>query len=173
LRNFTLPAWSASKLDLPEYMAYAMEAVFDFDNDHRLDRVLIRDQEKSYLDGTMLLVQRGSSSTELAVSDSLLGADSWFLPCQLSDTKYEILDCPPFSHAHDDAGFALRSKSYESPVWFRARYTSVLPLIYKGDAYLGVTGKSIGSENFAAVLKPTARRGARQMCLFRRVVENF
>jgi len=158
---------------LPEELARSKESVFDFDNDGKLDRVIQRDFESDYMYGSVLLVERGSSPTKLSVPGLPMGKDSWFIPCQMSTTHYEICDCPPFSKKGNDVGFWVGEEEKKGSIYFESRYATVLPFTFAGKNFIGVSSRSWDTKDFVAVLKPMPNRTFQPMCLFKRVTENF
>ncbi|WP_187803950.1 hypothetical protein [Aquipseudomonas alcaligenes] len=166
------PDWGSPSAELPTELAGSSESVFDFDNDGKLDRVLHRNFESNYMDGSVLLVERGSSATKLSVPASPMDEASWLIPCQMSATRYGIRDCPIFSQKGDDAGFWMQQGGKES-VYFRARYSTVSPFNFNGESYIGVNSQSEDTKNFVAVVKPMPNKTFQPMCLFRKVTENF
>mgnify|MGYP000483431144 CR=1 FL=1 len=167
------PTWSDASVDLPKEFAGSSESIFDFDNDGKLDRVFRRIYETNYMDGSGLLVQPGSSASALSVSDTPRDKNSRFFPCQMSSTRYEIGDCPGFSQKGDDAGFWMKGRPNKNSIYFLARYSTIAPFTFQGDNFIGVGNKVENTKNFVAVLKPMPYRKFKQMCLFRRVPENF
>jgi hypothetical protein len=168
------PSWSSPSVELPRELAYSRESVFDFDNDGKLDRVFGNDFESNYMDGSVLLVQRGSSSSKLSVHGSPMDKSSWYIPCQMSNTRYEIPDCPLFSQKGDEAEFSMKKRNGKDSVYFRARYSSVSPFTFQKENFIGVSSKSAGNTHaFVAVLKPMPDRTFQPMCLFEQITENF
>ncbi|MBI5108291.1 MAG: hypothetical protein HZA62_06045 [Rhodocyclales bacterium] len=167
------PNWDRPSVELPRELAGSSESVFDFDNDGKLDRVIRQEFESNYMDGSVLLVLSGNSSLKLSVPDSPIDKSSWFIPCQLSRSQYEIHDCPPFSQKGDDAGFSMKMNKGKDSIFFRARYSSVAPFSFRRESFIGVSSKSEDSINFVAVLKPMPNRTFQPICLFRQVTENF
>ena len=98
--------------------------------------------------------------------------DGWFLPCQLDTKSIPIQECPPFSQAHDEAGFAIPNPGRDD-VYFRARYSHLTPFTFKGATYLSVTSESEDTREFVAVLKPRPHRSFERSCLLRKIPENF
>lgn len=167
------PTWSSASVDLPKELAGSSESIFDFDNDGKLDRVFSRVYESNYMDGSVLLVQPGNSTSTLNVSDTPMDKNSRFFPCQISPARYEIGDCPAFSQKGDDAGFWMKGRSNKDSIYFLARYSTIAPFTFQGDNFIGVSNKVEDTKDFVAVLKPMPHRTFKQMCLFRRVTENF
>jgi len=167
------PSWGSPSVELPKELAGSRESVFDFDNDGKLDRVIGRDFESNYMDGAVLLVQRGNSSSKLSVHGSSMDKNSWFVPCQLSHVRYEVHDCPPFSQKGDDAGFSINGRIGQESVSFRARYSIVSPFNFHRESFIGVSSKSEDTKDFVAILRPMPNRTFQPMCLFRQVTENF
>lgn len=93
--KFQSPVWNESSVALPKIMKGSNESIFDFNNDGKLDRVIANDFSSGYLDGTVLLVDSGSSSEKLSVSSDPSEANSWLIPCQLDSVKYQSRNCPP------------------------------------------------------------------------------
>jgi len=172
-RKLRRPSWGSPSVELPKELAGSSESVFDFDNDGKLDRVFSRDFESNYMDGSVLLVQPGNSSSKLSVLDAPMDKGSWFIPCQMSQDQYEIRDCPTFSQKGDDAGFSMKGRTGGNSIFFRARYSIVSPFTFKRESFIGVSSKSEDTKDFVAVLKPLPNRTFQPMCLFRQVTENF
>jgi hypothetical protein len=167
------PRWSASSVELPKELAGSQESIFDLDNDGKLDRVFIRDFESNYMDASVLLVQRGTSSSELKTQGAAMDKGSSLLPCQMGKEKHEIRNCPPFSQKSDDAGFSMHGRDGEDPIHFRARYSRISPFIFQRESFLGVNSTSEATQDFVAVLKPEPNGTFQPMCLFGKITENF
>lgn len=168
------PSWGEPSVEPPEELAGGSESVFDFDNDGKPDRVLLRQFESTYMHGSVLLVERGAAESRLHLPQAPIGTNTWLVPCQMSAANGTARECPPFSQKRDDAGFRVKSQQSRDSVYFRARYATVLPFFFKGETFLSVGSVSTDTENFAAVLKPTPDGGAIQpVCLFRLVPENY
>ena len=153
---------------LPEELAGSSESIFDFDNDGKKDRVFSRIFENTYMHGSVLLVQYGYSI--LDKTNSPMKETSGFFPCQLDKVPHKIRACPPFSQENDEAGFSMEGRTDKESFYFRARYSSLEPFIFRGTTYIGV--KSI-QDGFVGVLKPLPDRTFQKKCLFRQVPENF
>lgn len=168
------PSWGDPSVAPPQELAGSSESVFDLDNDGKLDRVMRREFENTYMHGSVLLVERGNSDSRLQVPEASRGSDAWLIPCQISAAKGRALECPPFSQKRDDAGFRVMSQKSKDSVHFRSRYTTVLPFFFMGESFLSVGSVSMDTEEFAAVLRPMpAGEAIRPVCLFRRVPENY
>lgn len=167
------PNCGTPSVTLPEELVGSGECIIDFDNDGKLDRVFIHSLETTYMDGSVLLVQLGSSVSKLNVTDTPMDKASNFLPCQLSSTPFDIRDCPPFSQKGDEAGFFMKGMTNKNLVHFRARYSSVSPFTFEGINFVGVNSNSEDTKEFVAVIKPLPHRRFEPICLFRRVTENF
>jgi hypothetical protein len=166
------PNWEDSSADLPQELTGSREAVFDFDNDGKLDRVLSRDFESSYMQGTKLLVERGESSSSL-VSPGPMGKLAWFIPCQMDTRPHGIRDCAPFSQKADEAGFWMEARGKKNFAYFRARYTVLSPFFFNGETFVGVGSNSFDTAHLVAVVKPMPEKTFQPVCLFRQVPENF
>lgn len=172
-RRIVRLGWSQSEIELPGDLEGSSENIFDFNNDGKLDRVFKKQFENSYNNGTVLLVQPGSSEDELSVPDQPMGDTSIMLPCQMDSVKHDILECPPFSQKSDDAGFAVKGKTEKDSVRFRARYSTLAVSSFQGVNYLGVRSNSNDTDNYVAILKPMPNGGFQEMCLLQKVTENF
>ena len=95
--EFKFPKWTATSVELPEGLSGSAESVFDFNNDGKLDRVFSQDFDKHYMEGSVLLVQPGQSSSELKVSGSPMDDTSVYVPFQVDGPRHDIRDYPPFS----------------------------------------------------------------------------
>lgn len=173
LKKLGQPEWQESKAQLPEHLQSSAESVYDFDNDGKLDRVFSRHFEMSYMDGSVLLVQLGGSVKKLSVSASPLDKRSWFIPCQLDGTEYDISNCPLFSQAHDDASFRMNSGNKNKPIYFSVRYMTVDPFLFGGHSFVVASSTQDEPQQFYAILKPLPHKKFKQMCLLRRIPENF
>jgi hypothetical protein len=173
--NITLsrPNWSNASVELPNELEGSSESIFDFDNDGKLDRVFSRTFESRYMDGSVLLVQQGNSTSTLNVSDAPMDQTSSFLPCHIGETKCNIYDCPPFSQKNDGAKFSMEGRTNKDLVYFYARYSNLSPFSFRGTNYIGVSTVSEDAKGFVAVLKPLPNRKFQKKCLLRRVPENF
>ena len=167
------PEQRAASVGLPVGLAGATESVFDFNNDGTLDRVFSRAFENTYMHGSVLLVQPGASPTKLQVGDSVLSPESLLLPCQLDDKKRSATDCPPFSQTGDDAAIMMNSGPNQASVHFVGRYAEVASFRFQDTTYIDIASHSEDTQHFVAVLKPLPDRRFQQMCLIRKVPENF
>jgi uncharacterized protein len=171
--KLTRPNWNDSTVKLPEELAGSSESIFDFDNDGKLDRVFDRSFYNTYMAGDVLLVQYGNSPSRLNVSDSPMEEASGFFPCQMSEVRHKIHDCPPFSQENDEAGFSMEGRNSDAPVYFRARYSTIDPFSFQGANYIEASTMDEEAKDFVAILKPLPDRTFQKMCLFRRISENF
>ena len=167
------PEWTAPSVELAENLQLSEESDFDFNNDGKIDRVFISHFENNYMDGSILLVQAGSSATKVKIADASLADTARLLPCQLDSVDHAILDCPPYSQKSDDASFSVRGKSADDSVTFRVRYSTLSPFSFDGVNYLGVSSKSADTENYVAILKPLPNGSVADVCLLRKITENF
>lgn len=167
------PNWTTTAVELSNELAGSSESIFDFNNDGKLDRVFSRSFESTYMDGSVLLMQPGRSSSKLNVSDSPMDQNSIFLPCQMGKVRHNILDCPPFSQKNDEAGFSMRGRNEKEEVYFRVRYSSISPFSFHGVNFIGVSTMSEDTQDFVAVLKPMPDGTFQKSCLLRRISENF
>jgi hypothetical protein len=167
------PDWNETKVKLPERLKGCRESIFDFNNDGKMDRVFRRSFENTYMDGSVLLIQPGRSSTKLIVSASPIHKNSIFLPFQLDKVCQNIYDCSPFSQKNDGAGFSMKGRNEKEEVYFRGRYSSVSPFSFKGVNFIGVSTTDEKTKDFVAVLKPLPDGTFQKICLLRRVSENF
>lgn len=166
------PQWVSPSVDLPKELAVSSESIFDFYNSGNLDRVLLQSWENSYMSGSSLLVQPGSAPTKLVVQAPPMSNAAAFLPCQMDAAHRDILDCPAFSQKNDEASVFLKGHTAKNSAYLRVRYMDVAPFNYQGINYLGV-GSVATDSDVAAVFKPLPDRTFQQMCMFRRVSENF
>jgi hypothetical protein len=176
------PNMDVIKLPRPNWTSISTEvikglgtfgSIFDFNNDGNLDRVFQQFSQTNYMDGSILLVQYGSSASILEVSDIIMDKNSHFLPCQMDSVPHKIMDCPQFSQNNDEAGFLMKGRTAKESVYFRGRYTTLTPFSFQGTSFIGVNTVSGDTKNYAAVLKPLPNRKFQQMCLFQRVAEHF
>jgi len=166
------PQWGSPSVDLPKELAASSESIFDFYNSGNLDRVLLQNWENSYMSGSSLLVQPGSAPTKLVVQAPLMSNASAYLPCQMDAAHHDILDCPAFSQKNDEVSVFLKGHTAKDSAYLRGRYMDVTPFNYQGINYLGVCSVATDSD-VAAVSKPLPDRTFQQVCMFRRVPENF
>jgi hypothetical protein len=165
--------WTTSTVAVPGQSGQTRVSAFDFDNDGNVDRVLDVSFFSTYMIAGALLVQPGSSSSELvtAAVDPLVGSS--FYPCQIRAPAPEALSCPPFSAANDEAGFGFALPSGES-IYFRARYTSLVPFPFDGQTFVSATRNSPELDGrYVAVLKPRPDKTFEYVCLIKQVAENF
>jgi len=167
------PEWTDTTVELPKELVGSSESIFDFNNDGNLDRVFGRSYENTYMDGSVLLVQPGSSSSKLNVSAAPINKTSSLLPCQMGKVRHSIYKCPPFSQENDEAGFAMHGQTNKDTIYFRARYSNVSPFSFMGVNFIGVSTKDEATKDFVAVLKPLPDGTFQKKCLLRRVSENF
>lgn len=167
------PAWEDTDVELPTALRGGRVSVFDFDNDGKLDRIFSRLYESNYMHGSVLLVQPGDSAKTLSVGASLLDQTSLYLPCQMDKKSRAIADCPGFSQNADEAGYEIPGSSRAESVYFRGRYTSISPFIFRNTTYLGLSSYSYDTSNYVAIVKPLPARKFQPICLFRQVPENF
>lgn len=172
-RALPRPKWTMTGADLPEELKGSGESQLDFDNDGNIDRLLSREYQGTYMQGSVLLVQPGRSSKELKVGSDPLDKSSMFLPCQMDSRQPQITQCPPFSQEHDEAGYEIGGARGGESVFFRGRYTDLTPFTFERTTYLGLRGLSENSSDYVAIVKPLPGRKFQPMCLFRRVPENF
>jgi hypothetical protein len=167
------PKWGKPSAALPDHVNEENESVFDYDNDGNLDSVLRGDSETLYMDAVDLVVRFGSSPTRLQIADPPADAETMLIPCQMDSIRHKAEDCPPASQIADEAGFQMKGRIEKESVFFRARYAMVAPFEFEGSNFIGVASNSGDTEDYVAILRPMPKRGFRQMCLFRRVTENF
>jgi uncharacterized protein len=170
------PIWNDSQGDLPQDMldgGYGKESTYDFDNDGNLDGVFSLSYSTHYMDATVVLVQPGTSPKLLKPVAPLQDKATISVPCQVTGQPSDFSECPPYTQKWDDAGFNFGGKSGESSVYFRSRYSSVEPFIYRGSSYIFVRNGSEAVANYSAVLKPLPQREFEYSCLIRQVVENY
>lgn len=164
--------WTRSSVELPQELRGSQEAVFDFDNDGSLDRVLRREFMTNYQHGTVLLVQPGTAAAELRVPESTTIASSGLYPCQVQ-AKPDTLSCPPFSQANDEAGFDMDVPGQDA-VHFRGRYSLLEPFRFQRETFVRANRTSVETDGYYyAILKPKPQRQFEQVCLLRMVTENF
>lgn len=165
------PDWGKPSAALPEHVNEEDESLFDFDNDGMFDSVRSVGSETRYMNAIGLIVAFGTSSKTLEVLDATMDAGKMNIPCQMDVVHHDFSDCPPNTQNADEAGFAMKAGT-ERSVFFRARYSMVAPFEFRGSNFIGVAGQG-EAEEYVAVLRPMPKREFRQMCLFRRVTENF
>lgn len=135
---------------------------FDFDNDGVPDRVYQVEFDNHYMEGTVLLVQRGPKLT-----------DRWLLPCQLDARAFAVEDCPPFpSQKGDEAGLAMQGATAKEKVFFRGRYAELTVFRFEESTFVAVEGgwaKGATDETvrYVAVIKPIAGKKFERTCLLR------
>lgn len=172
---FKYPVWKESTKKLPGDLSDCEESVFDFNNDGKLDRVFRKSFSSHYMDGSVLLVQAGNSASKLIVPPSAMDKTSIYLPYHLDGKRKNIDVYPPFSQDNDEANFLMsvdeKGKKYE--VEFRSRYIYVTPFIYHGTTYIIILSPYEDSQNHVAVLKPMPDGKFQNICLIRKVHENF
>jgi len=157
-------AWKeADTSSLPRelYLGEAEEQSFDFDNDGVPDRVFQVEFENHYMEGTVLLVQRGPKLT-----------DRWLLPCQLDARTIAVEECPPFSQKYDEAGLAMRGATAKEKVFFRGRYAELTVFRFEQSTFVAVEdgwSKDSSDETVrhVAVIKPLAGKKFERSCLLR------
>ena len=154
--------WAAADTSsLPRELQGAEEHSFDFDNDGIPDRVFQLEFENHYMEGTVLLVQRGPKLN-----------DRWFLPCQLDARPIAVEDCPPFSQKGDEAGFAIQGLTTKEKPFFRNRYVEMTVFRFEKSTFVAVEGGSVegGSDDtvrYVAVIEPIAGKKFERTCLLR------
>ncbi|MBI2398922.1 MAG: hypothetical protein HYV17_14125 [Xanthomonadales bacterium] len=140
------------------------EAIFDFDNDGMVDRVLLSDLTARYLWGSVILVQHGASSTSFVARDPDLDGN-WLLPCQLDRLRPEVQDCPLFSQRSDGAELII-NKADGSTSAFPVRYSQVVPFVFDGTTYLAVqTSNGRDGERGIGVVKTSPNRNFAALCV--------
>ncbi len=164
--------WIDTSIKLPEELYYAQESTFDFDNDGKLDRVFMHVFENHYMDGSVLLVQRGYSAKKLSVSDSIIDKDSSFFPCQFDTKQRNVTDCDPFPKGNEGSHLLMKGQG-KNTVQFRNRYSSLEPFNFQGTNFVGINTISEDEKDYAGVIKPLTNRKFQPICLFKRVAENF
>jgi hypothetical protein len=171
LMKLKRPDWGKPSAALPEHVNEENESIFDFDNDGKLDSVQSVSSETHYMDAIGLIVTFGNSPSTLRGIDAATDAGRMDIPCQMDAVHHDFSDCPPNTQNADEAGFAMKAGT-EPPVFFRARYSMLAPFEFRGSNFIGVAGQG-EAEEYVAVLRPMPNREFKQMCLFRRVTENF
>lgn len=163
------PSWQPSTVTIAKRQTD--QADFDFYNDGIVDRIYMAGFEDHYMQGTVLLVQPGRSTSEPAsVSDDPLeDPKAWFIPCQLSSDPIPLKECPPFSQQHDEAKFLASAPGSKPVVWFRVRYTDIVPIRFNGLTYLIATSRSKESRQDVTVMKPLPNRKFAHLCNFPRM----
>lgn len=160
--------WEPTEAPLGELNG-AEEAVVDFDNDGKRDRVFMRSFEDRYMNGSVLLVQSGHSASVLQVGATPLEDNAWFIPCQLDARTLAVKECPPFSQNNDEAGLRVQGRTAKEQVFFRARYSAVTPFRFDNITYVLVTGQiETAAGTFGAVLKPLPDHQFATACVFQR-----
>jgi hypothetical protein len=161
------PEWRNADVEIPGELGDTQEAIFDFYNNGKLDRVFMSSFGNRYMLGSTLLVQPGhsSSTVDVAVSNPLEDSDTWFIPCQLQGKRFPLKDCPPFSQSNDQAGLTVSWDKRRQHVRFPGRYSDVVPLRLHSRTYLLLTSSSPESRRYAAILRPLPTRTFRTTCL--------
>lgn len=185
--TYVWPVWHSAGLvtALNGYADGMQVSEFDFDNDHKIDRVSIYYFSTNYHLGTDLLVESGRSSSHLDIlpvsEQTILGSNgSTLFPCQWDRTKITLLNCPELSQEHDNAGFTLTGldrQRFKTTVRFRSRYTIVHPIQLESasgmmQTFMVLTGLTLPVNNgapheFVGVIKPLPEKKFTPMCLFR------
>jgi len=171
--NLPRPEWDETLVELAKELRDCEESVFDFNNDKKLDRVFKCSSENSYMDGTVLLVQPGRSSSELIVSASLIDDTSLYLPFQMGEIRQNIQEYPPFSEKYSEAGPSMNVRGEKETVNFRGRYSTVSPFSFHDTNYVAISSITEDTEDYVAVFKPLPNGKFQNMCLIRRIPENF
>jgi hypothetical protein len=139
---------------LPSELGGAQESQFDFDNDGTCDRVFARSFEDHYMQGSVLLVQRGPKLD-----------DPWFLPCQLNAKPIRFEECPPFTQQHDEAGFSMQGATAKEKVFFRGRYSDLTPFRFSGTTFVAVESHAENARSYVGVIKPMPGKQFQQTCV--------
>src|SRR5262249_5137976 len=145
----------------------ASESDFDFFNDGNSARVFQSFFSDHFMMGSTLLVQPGHAPTGAKpTNEPLLDPNAWFLPCQLESTEIPFAECPPFSQKNDndEIGLSVADEKGHNVVRFRGRYSFVDAVRIRNTTYVIVTGHSLKSENYAAVLKPHPSKAFDVLC---------
>ena len=125
------------------------------------------------MDAIELKIEFGRSRSALNLPDSVTDLDAMIIPCQMDFPRPTRADCPPGSQVADEAGLLVKGRSSTESVFYRTRYSMVVPFTYRGSSLIGVSSNSGDTREFVAVLRPLPERKFQPMCLFRRVTENF
>ena len=144
---------------------------FDFDNDGVVDRVFRTDYASRYMTGSTLAVlprQPGQAVPGSAPAGWSADPDAVFLPCQWNSRPIDLTACAPFSQANDEAGFAVARRAPAKPVYFRARYSDLIPFRFGGRTLVTVISASEDSVDYVAVVQPLRARRFVPICLLRR-----
>lgn len=167
--------WADAGALIPEWnRATAIsEAVFDFDNDSRADRVTVFSYFGSYMKGSVVLVALGNSmpkiehGTSIARDEDFKNPRYWFLPCQWDAQAIATPQCPGFSQEFDEASFAMPLRGSAQGIEFRARYSRLVPVHVEKHSYVVVTAMDDGASGYVAVIKPLPHKKFKRMCLLR------
>lgn len=147
--------------NFPDIDSYSLfPSFFDFDNDGKIDQVFIRGYDGSYMWGTKLFV-RNNSFTENWSSKVLNSNSLNVYPCQYDKASPMSNLCPPFSQKADESGIEYYGLQN---IFFRGRYTNLVPLRFKKATYLFVSEQK---KNISALIKPQPNNKYLSVCLFK------
>lgn len=171
LRLLNRPVMTAQSDDLPKPLTGGIEGEFDFNNDGRLDRVILQSFENHFMHGTVMSVQLGGSSTALEVSSQPLDDRSMYLPCDIDGRHHDVQSCPPFDN-RNQGDFSITANDGKA-LYFPGRYARLQPFRFENKTYVDVTSTAVESENYVAVFKPLPDRSFLPVCLLHKLPENF
>lgn len=154
------------------------EAVFDFDNDSRVDRVTVFSYFNTYMRGSVVLVSLGDSmskrarGTAAAATEDFNDPRYWYLPCQWDErVNIATTQCPGFSQAFDEAGFSMPQSDGAQSIVFRGRYSRLIPVRIDQRSYVIVSAMDHAANGYVAVIKPLPQKKFRRTCLLKMPAE--
>lgn len=147
--------------------SFTSSSLFDFDNDGIVDKIFSYYGAGSYILGTILYVSYGDKNETINKKDKLTIKDIKIFPCQFDKSVKKSSSCPTISQDADEAGISVSFGSGEN-IFFRGRYTSMIPFKYKNKTYLILRSSSWDTKNSAAVIYPYSKTNFKPVCLFKR-----
>ena len=139
-------------------------SVFDYDNDGKNDQVFIKGYDGRYMWGAKIFVRENSIMQDWSRKE-IIAKELSVYPCQYDKSKPSSEMCPPFSQKADDAGVTYEVNEGNENIFFRGRYTSLMPMTYKGVTYLTLDSM----QNNYAIIKPLPKNKYSSMCLFKKI----
>lgn len=139
---------------------------FDFDNDGVSDEVFWYESDDRYIAGTLFFVRLRPQS--LPPIPQLEFEDLVIFSCQFDSNALGPRSCPPLSQEADEAGIKIEPAGLRQKLFFRGRYTRIVPVSYRSKTYLLLRGTSVGADRFAAVIEPTGGTNYKSRCVFQR-----
>ena len=160
---------------IPNELLLGDEAVYDFDNDGKLDYVYRSGFSQHFMESTTLLVASGQSADRLVLAKPFKVETAWFLPCQMAFKDAPLTTCPPFSDSgeHGEPDFKVPAEASPLQVHFQGRYTYLSPFRFHHHTYVEAAGSSEDTQNYVSIIEPLPGRKYRAVCLLRTVPENF